>query len=117
MLFRIDPDSGVGLAQQIAGQVRGAIAAGDLRPDEKLPPARQLATALDVNMHTVLRAYSQLRDEDLIELRRGRGARVRADVAPDSVTLHQMIHALVETADRHGMSRAALISQIQKVKP
>lgn len=115
MLFRVDPDSGAGLAQQIAGQVRGAIAAGDLEAGDRLPPARQVASALAVNMHTVLRAYSELRDEGLIELRRGRGAQVRADVVAGGANLNQMIRALVEAADRHGMPRAALIAHIQKV--
>jgi DNA-binding transcriptional regulator YhcF (GntR family) len=117
MFVRVDPDSEVGLAQQIAGQIRGAIGAGDLEPGAKLPAARQLAHGLAVNMHTVLRAYSQLRDEGLIDLRRGRGAHVRADVVPDDARLVEMITALVEMADRHGMSRDTLVSHISKVKP
>ncbi len=116
MLLRIDPESAVGLAQQVAGQVRMAIATGELEPGEKLAPARQLAAGLGVNMHTVLRAYSQLRDEGLIELRRGRGAQVRHDVAPGGVDVLQLVIALVRAADQHGVSRDVLISHIQKVR-
>lgn len=117
MLFRVDPASGVGLAQQVAGQVRGAIASGELRPGDRLPAARGLAAGLEVNMHTVLRAYATLRDEGLVELRRGRGAQVRDDVTPEQADLHTRIRSLVAAADRHGMSRDALAAHILEVHP
>lgn len=72
MLFRVDHESPVSLADQIAVQVRSAIVSEGLAPGERLPPARELAKSLRVNMHTVLRAYQQLRDEGLIEMRQGR---------------------------------------------
>ncbi|MGH3446717.1 MAG: GntR family transcriptional regulator [Nocardioidaceae bacterium] len=115
MLFRVDPQSALGLADQIAGQVRRALADGALAAGERLPPARELAKGLDVNMHTVLRAYAALRDEGLIELRRGRGAVVRAGVDAASSELQQRIQALVELADWLGMSRDELIAQIRRV--
>lgn len=116
MLFRVDLDSPVGLSDQIASQVRGAIADGRLLAGDKLPAARELAAGLDVNMHTVLRGYSALRDEGLIELRRGRGAQVRADADPGLTALQQQIRGLVEAAGRLGLSRTELISEIQRVK-
>ena len=63
MLFRVDQESPVSLADQIAVPVPATIASDDLAPGERLPPARELAKSLRVNMHTVLRAYQQLRDE------------------------------------------------------
>ncbi|RKN38365.1 GntR family transcriptional regulator [Streptomyces hoynatensis] len=79
MLLRVQPDSRVPLGEQIAACVRGALADGTTLPGERLPPAREVAASLGVNVHTVLRGYQRLRDEGLIELRRGRGAVVRAD--------------------------------------
>lgn len=120
MLIRIDPASGVGLSDQIAAQVRGALADGRLAPGEKLPPARELARGLDVNMHTVLRAYAQLRDEGLVDLRRGRGATVREGAgAPvrDLAALHDHIRALLEEAARLGVGTDELIDQIRKARP
>ncbi|HET7682154.1 MAG TPA: GntR family transcriptional regulator [Marmoricola sp.] len=119
MLFRLDPTSAVGLADQIAAQVRGALVDGDLAPGEKLPAARELAQGLDVNMHTVLRAYGQLRDEGLVELRRGRGAHVRADAARPvraAAGLTQQIHDLLTSAARLGIGTDELIDQIRKAQ-
>lgn len=102
MLLRVNPASEVGLADQIAAQVRGALAAGSLAPGDRLPAARQVAAGLDINMHTVLRAYQTLRDEGLIDLRRGRGASVRADVDIAALALHGSVHALAAEAMRLG---------------
>lgn len=115
MLFRIDPESSTGLADQIAAQVRGSLASGQLVPGSRLPPAREVATGLDINMHTVLRAYSQLRDEGLIELRRGRGAQVRADVDVAGTVLDEQIRQLLAAANRLGVNAEQLVSQIRKV--
>lgn len=119
MLFRVDPQSVIGLADQIAAQVRGAMATGKLEAGERLPPARQVAAGLDINMHTVLRAYARLRDEGLVELRRGRGAQVRSDVEPgqaigDLARLRQQIGDLRTTADRLGLSHDQLLEEIRR---
>jgi DNA-binding transcriptional regulator YhcF (GntR family) len=116
MLIRVDPDSPQGLADQIAAQVRGAIAVGTLQAGEKLPPARELAAGLDVNMHTVLRAYADLRDEGLIDLRRGRGAHVHSGLSlPMAAQLQQQIRDLVASATRLGLNEEQLIDEIRKV--
>ncbi|MEU5414504.1 MULTISPECIES: GntR family transcriptional regulator [Streptomyces] len=76
MLFRIEPGSAVPLGDQIAARVRRAIADGEVAPGDRLPAARALSDSLGINIHTVLRGYQRLRDEGMIELRRGRGAMV-----------------------------------------
>lgn len=104
MLFRVDPASTVGLADQIAAQVRRALADGTLSAGEQLPPARQVAAGLEINMHTVLRAYQALRDDGLIDLRRGRGAVVRPDIDGAALALQNAIDTLAAQLLRGGWS-------------
>jgi len=72
-LDRLDPSA---LHDQVAAQIRRAIAEGDAAPGERLPPAKDLAAVMGVNANTVLRALRVLRDEGLLEFRRGLGIRV-----------------------------------------
>lgn len=102
MLFRVDPSSAAGLAEQIAAQVRGALVGGRLAPGDRLPPAREVAAGLDMNIHTVLRGYAMLRDEALVDLRRGRGAVVRPDVDIRALTVQRSVDALAAEALRLG---------------
>jgi GntR family transcriptional regulator len=114
MLFRVDPASPVGLAEQIAAGVRGALVDGELQPGERLPPAREVAAGLDVNVHTVLRGYAMLRDEGLIELRRRRGAQIRPDLDPATLALHQQIRGLAEAAGRLGWTADDLAAAVRR---
>ena len=73
---KVDRDEPLELHEQVAGEIRRAIADGEAKPGERLPPARDLAAVLGVNTNTVLRALRQLRDEGLLEFRRGRSITV-----------------------------------------
>lgn len=113
MLFRIDPASDVPLFAQLAASVRAELARGALKPGARLPAARDLADSLDVNVHTVLRAYQDLRDEGLLDLRRGRGA-IIAENTQISTELLTGIRALVADARRHGVGAATLTALIRE---
>jgi GntR family transcriptional regulator len=80
---------------------------------ERLPTARELAESLDVNVHTVLRAYQLLRDEGLIELRRGRGAIV-TDRAADYSDLSGAILNVVDEARKLDISPTTLTALIRE---
>ncbi|GEN79408.1 GntR family transcriptional regulator [Actinotalea fermentans] len=103
MLFRIDPSAPEPIYAQIAAQVRSAAARGEVGAGERLPAARDLAESLQVNLHTVLRAYQDLRDAGLIELRRGRGAVVSAGAGRDLTPLTDAVAAVAATARRLGV--------------
>jgi DNA-binding transcriptional regulator YhcF (GntR family) len=113
MFISIDPQGKVPLFEQIADQMRGQIARGELKRGERLPPARTLAEGLEVNMHTVLRAYSVLREEELIELRRGRGAVVSAP-ARKQAKLLQLAKQLATEAKRQDLSEKDLIRLLRE---
>ncbi|HYO95951.1 MAG TPA: GntR family transcriptional regulator [Polyangiaceae bacterium] len=73
MLVRVAPGNDTPLYEQIAAQLRRAISEGKVKPGERLPSARELGESLAVHMHTVLRAYDELREEGLLDVRPGRG--------------------------------------------
>ena len=87
--------------EQVAAAIRRAIADGEAGPGERLPPARDLAAVLGVNANTVFRALRTLRDEGLVEFRRGRGVTVTRSAPSRSVVIGKA-HELVALARRYG---------------
>lgn len=112
MLWKIDAQSSQPLHEQLAGQVRRGIATQELAGGEKLPAARELAKGLGVNVHTVLRAFQTLRDEGLLEVRRGRGTSVAADAK--SLTRHvELARRLVSEARRAGFDDHEILQLVE----
>jgi GntR family transcriptional regulator len=102
------------LHDQVAAEIRRAIADGETGPGEKLPPARDLAAVLGVNTNTVLRALRLLRDEGLLEFRRGRGVTVTG-AAPRRSAVIQGARELVQLARREGYRRDELLKLIESL--
>ncbi|MEH6781594.1 MAG: GntR family transcriptional regulator [Rhodoglobus sp.] len=113
MLIRVDPASETPLFEQLATSIRQSVIDKSVAAGERLPGARELASSLGINMHTVLRAYQELRDEGFIELRRGRGAIVAATTTSYD-SLADGITAVVAEARIHNVSLAALTSLIRE---
>ncbi len=107
---KLDRVDSTPLHEQVAAQIRRAIADGEAKPGERLPPARDMAAVLDVNTNTVLRALRQLRQEGLLEFRRGLGARVAG--TPDRGQLTAKARELLVLARHHGYQRDELIEII-----
>lgn len=114
MLLRVDPTSDVPLFAQLAGSLRADIARGILRVGDRIPAAKEVAQALQINVHTVLRAYQELREEGLVDIRRGRGVIV-TDAAAALAALHADALALVTRANKVGVSADALAALIKEV--
>ena len=100
------------LHEQVAAEIRRAISNGEAKPGERIPQARDLASALGVNTNTVLRALRLLRDEGLLEMGRGRAITVTG--TPDQGAVIARVRELVEFARRHGYRRDELIALIQR---
>ncbi len=60
--------------RQVADEIKGLIARGELREGMALPPVRQVADDLGVNLNTIAAAYRELQKEGLLKVRHGSGA-------------------------------------------
>jgi GntR family transcriptional regulator len=113
MHFKVDRHEPTELYIQVAAEVRRAISDGEARPGERLPPARDLAAVLEVNSNTVLRALRLLRDEGLLEFRRGRGITVTGTPAKGAVI--SRARELVGFARQNGYRVDELVRIIESV--
>ena len=110
MLLTIEPGGSV--YDRVADAITERIALGELVQGDRLPSARDLAEALGLNVHTVLHAYQRLRDDGIVELRRGRGAVVVGAAAV--AELRAAVAELVAAARQHGAGEALLVGMIRK---
>jgi GntR family transcriptional regulator len=106
----IDRNAGPPLHEQVAAQIRRAIAEGEAGPGERLPLAKDLAAVLGVNKNTVLRALHLLREEGLLEFRRGRGITVAG--TPQHGAVLTQVRQLLAFARQQGYGRAEVIQMI-----
>ena len=79
-MIKIDFQSDEALYIQLRNQIILGIATSTLREGDVLPSVRQLAEDIGINMHTVNKAYSVLRQEGFVTIDRRRGAIVSLDV-------------------------------------
>lgn len=100
------------LHEQVAAEIRRAIAEGEAKPGDRLPPAKDLAAVLGVNTNTVLRALRQLRDEGLLDFRRGRGVTVAGTAEQGAVVARAK--ELVRFARQHGYRIDELVRIIEE---
>ena len=110
---KVDKSDPTDLYLQVAGEIRRAIADGEAKPGERLPPAKDLAAVLGVNTNTVLRSLRVLRDEGLLEFRRGRGISVAGTLERGVVV--QRAKELVEFARHDGYRLDELVEIIEHV--
>jgi GntR family transcriptional regulator len=110
---KVDRDEPLDLYEQVAGEIRRAIADGEAKPGERLPPAKDLAAVLGVNTNTVLRALRELRDEGLLEFRRGRGITVTG--TPERGAVIERAKELLNFARTQGYKPDEIIQIIQQL--
>ena len=110
---KVDKGDPTDLYEQVAAEIRRAIADGEAKPGERLPPAKDLAAILGVNTNTVLRSLRLLREEGLLEFRRGRGISVSG--TPERGAVVQRSRELVDFARLQGYRLDELVEIIQDV--
>ncbi|ETK36227.1 GntR family transcriptional regulator [Microbispora corallina] len=112
MLLTLDLNDPRPLHEQVTAAIRRAIAQGDVAPGDRLPPARDLADAMGVNANTVLRSLRDLRDEGLLEFRRGRGVSVLRRPDPREA-LRERARDLLDEAARYGLGPDEVVDLIK----
>jgi GntR family transcriptional regulator len=110
---KVDRRDPLPLYDQVCAEIRRAIADGEIEPGERLPPAKDLAAVLNVNTNTVLRALRLLRDEGLLEFRRGRGVTVAGSARQGAVLARA--REFLQFARSHGYDRDELIRIIKSI--
>lgn len=112
MFVLIDPTTVTPVFAQIAESIATQIATGTVATGERLPAAKDLADSLGVNVHTVLRAYQELRNDGQVELRRGRGAVVLG--TPTAEALRVAVARAATEAKAAGIPIGTLLALIRK---
>jgi GntR family transcriptional regulator len=110
-LVGVDRTGPIPLHDQVCADIRRAIAEGEAAPGERLPLVKDIAAVLGVNKNTVLRAMHILRDEGLLEFRRGRGITVVG--TPEQSVMVSKVKELVDFARHQGYRTDELIEMIQ----
>ncbi|MHB1468037.1 MAG: GntR family transcriptional regulator [Solirubrobacteraceae bacterium] len=111
--LQIDRADPMLLHEQVAAEIRRAIADGEVESGGRLPPARDLAAVMGVNSNTVLRALRMLREEGLLDFRRGHGVRVSG--TPQRGAVVQRTRDLVRYARKQGYGTGELIAIIERI--
>jgi GntR family transcriptional regulator len=116
------------LADQLVRGIREALANGTLQPGAELPPVRQLADDLGINLNTVARAYRTLQSSGLVHTARGRGTRVTANLEAPAASrrvamarLATSLRTALSDAKRADLDRAdverVIDAQVEKLWP
>jgi GntR family transcriptional regulator len=113
VLAGVDRSDPMALHDQVAAEVRRAIADGEAGPGDRIPQAKDLAAVLDVNTNTVLRALRVLRDEGLIELGRGRAIVVAG--TPERGAVVARLKEFVDFARSQGYRREELLAMMESL--
>jgi GntR family transcriptional regulator len=107
----ISKNESMPIYEQVAAEIRRAIADGEAKPGERLPPAIDLADVLGVNKNTVIRALHILRDEGLLDFTRGRSVHVVGTPQQSAVLVR--INELLAFAREQGYRREEVMTIIE----
>ena len=110
-LAEVNRDEATPIYDQVAAEIRRAIADGEARQGERMPPAVDLAEVLGVNKNTVIRALHLLREEGLLDFTRGRGVRVVG--TPQKSVVLTKINELLAFAREQGYRRQEVVAIIE----
>ena len=117
MLIEIDFSSEEAIYVQLCNQIILGIATSKLQEGENLPSVRQLADTIGINMHTVNKAYSVLKQEGFVTIDRRRGAviSVEADKIRALEEMKEELRVLLAKGSCRNISRAEVHELIDEI--
>ncbi|MCP3029004.1 GntR family transcriptional regulator [Halobacillus sp. A5] len=120
MLFSLDFESKDPIYSQIVKQIIIGIAKRELRPNEPLPSVRSLASDIGINLHTVNKAYQQLKQEGYILIHRQKGVVIHPEGVPKAdseykETLKQTLRPIIAEGLCKDLSHESIADLYQEV--
>ncbi|CAM4471491.1 GntR family transcriptional regulator [Paenibacillus tarimensis] len=114
MIIQLDLESDIPIYTQLVNQIIEGIATGQLEPGEQLPSVRSLAADLGINLHTVNKAYTHLKQEGFLQIHRQRGALIQPHRMPQADAsfkdrLQSEVRPLAAEAICRGMDEEAFL--------
>ncbi|UOQ45160.1 GntR family transcriptional regulator [Halobacillus salinarum] len=120
MLIHLDLEASDPIYNQLKNQIIAGIAKGELVPGERLPSVRALAQDLGINLHTVNKAYQQLKQDGFILIHRQKGVVVQPDGFPEADEeywqgLQKTLHPLIAEAVCRGIKREEFVDLCSEI--
>ena len=117
MILEVDFNSEEALYIQLRNQIIVGIATNRLKEGESLPSVRQLAESIGINMHTVNKAYTVLKQEGFVKVDRRRGAviAIDADRNSDLEQMRESLRVLLARASCRNISREEVHALIDEI--
>ena len=117
MILEVDYNSEEALYIQLRNQIIVGIATNRLKEGESLPSVRQLAESIGINMHTVNKAYTVLKQEGFVKVDRRRGAviAIDADRISDLEQMRESLRVILARASCRNISREEVHALIDEI--
>ena len=117
MILEVDFNSEEALYIQLRNQIIVGIATNRLKEGESLPSVRQLAESIGINMHTVNKAYTVLKQEGFVKVDRRRGAviAIDADRISDLEQKRESLRVILARASCRNISREEVHALIDEI--
>ena len=117
MILEVDFNSEEALYIQLRNQIIVGIATNRLKEGESLPSVRQLAESIGINMHTVNKPYTVLKQEGFVKVDRRRGAviAIDADRISDLEQMRESLRVILARASCRNISREEVHALIDEI--
>lgn len=119
MFLVLEFDSEVPIYLQIRNKIIEGIAKDEIKEGDKLPSVRELASGVEVNLHTVNKAYNLLKEEGFVTVDRRKGVIVNIKRAKDDIEFKEKykikLNEIAAEGTAKGMNREEIISLLNKV--